>query len=279
MGALTYKWRRLRVCRPAGTRGQAHDEYRLPCRAADRARTSAPAWRRTKGGRQASIRFGGVERCAQGTRGSVSLLQLEHLRATSVMGGVRSGARPLATAVPSSDRGWRETRPSSASFTLFSSAISLSNPRHRQHLETEGGSGSVAVVTRNIEDRRRGTTDVFSGITASTFAFAPLDRDGTATMVMGEAMTGGSFALLGVQPHLGRAILPEDDIGRGGHPVVMLGHGYWQRAFGADPQVVGRTLRMEGAPTPSSASPRPTITAELHSSRRRSTSRWRWRTS
>ena len=63
---------------------------------------------------------------------------------------------------------------------------------------------------------------------------------------MGEAMTGGAFALLGVQPHLGRAILPEDDIARGGHPVVMLGHGYWQRAFGADPQVVGRTLRMGG---------------------------------
>ena len=28
----------------------------------------------------------------------------------------------------------------------------------------------------------------------------------------------------------------------------MLGHGYWQRAFGADPQVVGRTLRMGGRP-------------------------------
>ena len=63
---------------------------------------------------------------------------------------------------------------------------------------------------------------------------------------MGEAVTGGAFALLGVEPRLGRAILPEDDIARGGHPVVMLSHGYWQRAFGADPQVVGRTLRMGG---------------------------------
>ena len=93
---------------------------------------------------------------------------------------------------------------------------------------------------------RKGTTDVFSGIAASTFALAPLDRDGTAAMVMGEAMTGGTFALLGVEPLLGRAILPEDDVARGGHPVVMLGHGYWQRTFGADPQVVGRTLRMGG---------------------------------
>ena len=57
-------------------------------------------------------------------------------------------------------------------------------------------------------------------------------------------MTGGAFALLGIEPQLGRAIQPEDDVARGGHPVVMLSHGYWQRAFGGDPQVVGRTLRM-----------------------------------
>ena len=63
---------------------------------------------------------------------------------------------------------------------------------------------------------------------------------------MGEAVTGGMFTLLGIEPLLGRAILPEDDVARGGHPVVMLSHGYWQRAFGADPQVVGRTLRMGG---------------------------------
>ena len=63
---------------------------------------------------------------------------------------------------------------------------------------------------------------------------------------MGEAVTGGAFALLGIEPQLGRAIQPEDDIARGGHPVVMLSHGYWQRAFGGDPQVVGRTLQMGG---------------------------------
>src|SRR6185503_17305451 len=89
-------------------------------------------------------------------------------------------------------------------------------------------------------------TDVFSGIAASAFAPAPIDRGGEVAYVMGEAVTGGAFALLGVEPLLGRAIQREDDIARGGHPVVMLSHGYWQRAFGADPHVVGRTLRMGG---------------------------------
>jgi predicted permease len=112
--------------------------------------------------------------------------------------------------------------------------------------ETEGGQGFNPLSYPNIEDLREGTTEVFSGIAASTFAFAPLDRDGTSALVMGEAMTGGAFAILGIRPHLGRAILPEDDVSRGGHPVVMLGYGYWQRAFGADKGVVGRTLRMGG---------------------------------
>ena len=110
--------------------------------------------------------------------------------------------------------------------------------------ETEGGSGFNPMSHPDIVDLRDGTKDVFSGIAVSTFVAAPIDLGGSVAAIMGEAVTGGAFALLGVGPHLGRAILPEDDVARGGHPVVMLSHGYWQRAFGGDPQVVGRTLRM-----------------------------------
>jgi putative ABC transport system permease protein len=51
--------------------------------------------------------------------------------------------------------------------------------------------------------------------------------------------------MLGVQPILGRAFAERDD--QAGTPdVVMLGHGYWQRRFGGDPKVVGRTLTVDG---------------------------------
>ena len=46
--------------------------------------------------------------------------------------------------------------------------------------ETEGGRGFNPMSHPNIEDLRRGTTHVFSGIAASTFALAPIDRGGTA---------------------------------------------------------------------------------------------------
>jgi predicted permease len=51
--------------------------------------------------------------------------------------------------------------------------------------------------------------------------------------------------LLGVRPMLGRAFTEGDNVD-GSPDVVMLGHGYWQRRFGADPGVVGRRLMVDG---------------------------------
>ncbi len=109
---------------------------------------------------------------------------------------------------------------------------------------TEGGTGLNPMSHPDIEDLRRGTPAVLSGIVASTFAAGQVDDGNTVQLVMGEAVTGGAFDLLGIRPQLGRAIRAEDDVAPGGHPVVMLSDGYWRRAFGADPGVVGRTLRM-----------------------------------
>jgi putative ABC transport system permease protein len=55
------------------------------------------------------------------------------------------------------------------------------------------------------------------------------------------------FAMLGVQPALGRTFLAEEDApGRG--DVVVLSDALWRRRFGADPGVIGRELRLDGRP-------------------------------
>jgi predicted permease len=202
--------------------------------------------------RRALIRFGGLEQVRERTRDEFRAAPLENLGRD-----VRYGWRSLrrhpafsAMAVLSLAIG---IGANAAILGIVQAVLFHGSPLVRPETlvniyETEGERRSGPLSHPNIEDLRQGTSGIFSGIVASTFAFAPIDRDGTAAMVMGEAVTGGAFALLGVQPHLGRAILPEDDIARGGHPVVMLGHGYWQRAFAADPRVVGRTLRMGGRP-------------------------------
>ena len=54
------------------------------------------------------------------------------------------------------------------------------------------------------------------------------------------------FSTLGVSAARGRVFTPEDGI-PGNDKVVLLGDGLWKRRFGADPDVVGRTLQLDGA--------------------------------
>jgi predicted permease len=56
------------------------------------------------------------------------------------------------------------------------------------------------------------------------------------------------FEVLGVQPVLGRAFLPEEDRVPGSHPVVLLSHDLWLRRFGSDPEIIGRTLSVDDLP-------------------------------
>ena len=53
------------------------------------------------------------------------------------------------------------------------------------------------------------------------------------------------FGLLGVEPHLGRNFLPEENQAGYGR-VILLSYGLWQRSFGGDPGVLGKTVRVEG---------------------------------
>ena len=53
------------------------------------------------------------------------------------------------------------------------------------------------------------------------------------------------FGVLGVSPFMGRGFLASEER-QGGALVVVLGYGIWQRRFGADPQMVGRSLKFEG---------------------------------
>jgi predicted permease len=54
----------------------------------------------------------------------------------------------------------------------------------------------------------------------------------------------GFFDLLGIRPMLGRLFLPADDQ-PGASKVVVLGHSLWQRDFGGDPEVIGRTVQLD----------------------------------
>ena len=60
--------------------------------------------------------------------------------------------------------------------------------------------------------------------------------------VRAEIVSGSYFPVLGVSPARGRLIQEEDDGQPGAHPVVVISHAYWLKAFGGAPDVVGRKV-------------------------------------
>jgi predicted permease len=80
------------------------------------------------------------------------------------------------------------------------------------------------------------------------FAFAPMGEltavlDQQAELISGQAVSGGYYAGLKVQPILGRGITDEDDK-PGAAPVAVLSHQFWQEQFGAKPAVIGQQLKL-----------------------------------
>ena len=96
--------------------------------------------------------------------------------------------------------------------------------------------------------------DVSSLVSAfsSVAAFAnagqiDLSGDGTASVLRGQAVSGGFFPLLGVRAAAGRLIAPSDD-SVSAPPVVILNYGYWKRQFGGSLSAIDKTVRLNNVP-------------------------------
>jgi len=71
---------------------------------------------------------------------------------------------------------------------------------------------------------------------------------GRAERVSGSICTPTALSVLGVKPLRGRLFLPEDTAARQEGTTVLIGEGLWRRSFGADPNVLGKTLTVGGNP-------------------------------
>jgi macrolide transport system ATP-binding/permease protein len=84
----------------------------------------------------------------------------------------------------------------------------------------------------------------FSGLIGSALGRANLGRGRGARQIWVELVTGNYFQVLGVRAERGRTLLPSDEIAPGRHPVIVLSDGLWRRDFGADPDIIGKTVEM-----------------------------------
>jgi len=98
----------------------------------------------------------------------------------------------------------------------------------------------------DLRDRSRS----FSGLTAARFAsfgFAA-SKEALPQMRFGELVSGNYFSVLGVSPALGRGFRAEEDRVRGRDAVAVLGYDEWKNDFGGSPDILGRTIYLNGIP-------------------------------
>jgi predicted permease len=86
----------------------------------------------------------------------------------------------------------------------------------------------------------------FSGIAIQTGAPVSMTVNDQPEQFFAQVVSGNFFDVLGVQAALGRTFRPEEDSQPGAGPVIVLNHGFWERKFASNPNVVSQTVLLNG---------------------------------
>ena len=93
-----------------------------------------------------------------------------------------------------------------------------------------------------------GSRSVVEGLFARFDTAATMAVGRQSERIFAELVSGEYFRLLGVNAVLGRTLGPDDDRTPSAHPVVVLSHGFWQRRFGGNPNVLNQDIRINDHP-------------------------------
>lgn len=147
-----------------------------------------------------------------------------------------------------------------ASTTIFSIVNSVvleplpyRNPDRLARVYTEFHSESMTLERFPISlpeyyDLRRGCTKSCASVSALRVDTASIGGGDRPVRVDAAWGSDTMLPLLGVEPMLGRWWTPEEDVPKADPTVIVIGHGVWQRAFGGDPEVIGRKVTLNTMP-------------------------------
>ncbi len=123
-------------------------------------------------------------------------------------------------------------------------SLPVEDPRQLVKLTT-GPNGSA--FTNPIWEQVRDHQQAFSGVLAFGTARFDLTDGGESRFASGLWVSGEFFRVLGVAPLRGRMFTKADDVHGGGSsgPVAVISYGFWQRNFGGDEAVIGKTVRLD----------------------------------
>jgi len=107
-----------------------------------------------------------------------------------------------------------------------------------------GGPSFSYPVFRGLQEHQT----PFTGLAGARTTTASLAYDGEALAGVAHRVSGNYFAVLGVQPVIGRLLDEGDDRTPSAHPVAVLSYRYWTSRWGADPSVLNRKINVNGCP-------------------------------
>src|SRR6266852_4369299 len=108
-----------------------------------------------------------------------------------------------------------------------------------------GESGHTALSWPDFADLQRNCT-LFDAFFVSKIMGTTLSIGDRAERTTGSIVSANYFDAIGVHPILGRGFEPGEDVGRNAHPVTVISYQLWQGRFQGDPQIVGKTQRLNG---------------------------------
>lgn len=129
--------------------------------------------------------------------------------------------------------------------TLLLADLGVTDPERTAVLVTpfSGQSQRSSISETDFEDLRRAQTS-FSMLSAAAAIQPAIAANGNAEVAITEAVDGAYFATLGIGAARGRVLLPADDAT--GARVAVLSDEFWHGRVAADPNVVGREIRING---------------------------------
>ncbi|HSE22620.1 MAG TPA: ABC transporter permease [Pyrinomonadaceae bacterium] len=99
-----------------------------------------------------------------------------------------------------------------------------------------------------IRDHNQSFSDVIAVFEEERFLLGENGPNRDPEEILGNFVSDNYFAMLGGSAGLGRLFTGEENSVPGRDAVVVLSHGFWQRRFGSDPQLVGSSLKLNGKP-------------------------------
>jgi putative ABC transport system permease protein len=132
---------------------------------------------------------------------------------------------------------------------LFLRPFPFPQPDRLVFINTAAPKWNLDVVGINYPDFDRWTKDqkLFEALTTFDFSAFNLSDGAGASRVRGAFITRDFTKVLGIEPILGRTFTADEDRPKGPR-VVILSSTLWRDRFGADPNVVGRSVRLDGTP-------------------------------